>query len=77
MSELLILFDQEFYKRHDGVVIGPTPNLSSTESTLMMVRFLPFCSKHHKNFRNYLNRQHKNIRFTSETVSENSLVFLH
>ena len=38
--------------------------------------FLLFRSKHHtKKFRNYLNRQHKNIRFTSETENENSISF--
>ena len=39
--------------------------------------FLCFYSKRHiEKFRNYLNRQHKNIRFTSETESENSMSFL-
>ena len=39
--------------------------------------FLLFRSKHHiEKFRNYLNRQHKNIRFTSETENENSISFL-
>ena len=36
--------------------------------------FLLFRSKHHiKKFRNYLNRKHKNIRFTSEIENENSI----
>ena len=39
--------------------------------------FLLFPSKHHiKKFRNCLNRQHKNIKFTSETENENSISFL-
>ena len=39
--------------------------------------FLLFRSKHRtKKFRNYLNRQHKNIKFTSETINENSISFL-
>ena len=39
--------------------------------------FLLFRSKHHiKKFRNYLNCQHKNIKFTSETENENSISFL-
>ena len=39
--------------------------------------FLLFRSKHHiEKFRNYLNRQHKNIKFTSETENENSISFL-
>ena len=38
--------------------------------------FLLFRSKHHiKKFRNYLNCQNKNIRFTSETENENSILF--
>ena len=36
-----------------------------------------FRSKHHiEKFRNYLNRQHKNIEFTSETENRNSISFL-
>ena len=39
--------------------------------------FLLFCLKHHiEKFRNYLNRQHENIRFTSEIENENSILFL-
>ena len=39
--------------------------------------FLLFRSKHHiEKFRNYLNCQHKNIRFTSEIENENSISFL-
>ena len=39
--------------------------------------FLPFRSKHHiEKFRKYLNRQHKNIKFTSETKNKNSISFL-
>ena len=39
--------------------------------------FLLFRSKHHiEKFRNYLNRQHKNIKFTSETENKNSISFL-
>ena len=38
---------------------------------------LLFCLKHHiEKFRNYLNRQNKNIRFTSEIENENSILFL-
>ena len=36
-----------------------------------------FRSKYHiEKFRNYLNRQHKNIKFTSETENENSMSFV-
>ena len=39
--------------------------------------FLLFPSKHHiKRIRNYLNRQHKNIRFCSEIENENFISFL-
>ena len=39
--------------------------------------FLLFRSKNHiKKFRNYLNKQHKNIRFTSEIEENGSLSFL-
>ena len=39
--------------------------------------FLHFRSKHHiEKLKNYLNRQHKNIRFTSQTENENSISFL-
>ena len=39
--------------------------------------FLLFRSKHHiEKFRNYLNRQDKNIKFTSATENENSISFL-
>ena len=39
--------------------------------------FLLFRSKNHiKKFRNYLNHQHKNIKFTSETKNENLISFL-
>ena len=39
--------------------------------------FLHFRWKHHiEKFRNYLNRQHKSIKFTSETENENSISFL-
>ena len=39
--------------------------------------FLLFRSKYHiEKFRKYLNCQHKNIRFTSETKNENSISFL-
>ena len=39
--------------------------------------FLLFRSKHHiEKFRNYFNRKHKNIKFTSETEDENSILFL-
>ena len=40
--------------------------------------FLLFYLKHHiKNFQNYSNCQHKNIRFTSEIENENSISFLN
>ena len=39
--------------------------------------FLLFRLKHHiEKFRNYFSRQHKNIRFTSETENENSMSLL-
>ena len=38
--------------------------------------FLLFRSKHIEKFQNYLNRHHKNIKFTSETKNENSISFL-
>ena len=100
MSESLILFDQEFYKQHDGVAmgspLGPTlanvflcyhekiwlQNCPSEFKPVIYRRyvddtFLLFRSKHHiEKFRNYLNRQHKNIKFTSETENENSISFL-
>ena len=39
--------------------------------------FLIFGSKHHiEKFRNYLNRQRKKIKFTSETENGNSIPFL-
>ena len=100
MSESLILFDQEFYKQHDGVamgcLLGPTlanvflcyhekiwlQNCPSEFKPVIYRRyvddtFLLFRSKHHiEKFRNYLNRQHKNIKFTSETENENSISFL-
>ena len=39
--------------------------------------FLLFRSKHHiEKFQNYLNHQHKNIKFTSETENKNSISFL-
>ena len=39
--------------------------------------FLLFRWKHHiEKFQNYLNRQHKNIKLTSETENENSISFL-
>ena len=39
--------------------------------------FLLFRSKYHvQKFRNYLNKQHKNIRFTSEIEDNDSLSFL-
>ena len=100
MSESLILFDQEFYKQHDGVAmsspLGPTlanvflcyhekiwlQNCPSEFKPVVCRRyvddtFLRFRLKHHiEKFRNYLNGQHKNIKFTSETENENSISFL-
>ena len=39
--------------------------------------FLLFHSKHYiERFQSYLNRQHKNVKFTSETENENSISFL-
>ena len=40
--------------------------------------FIPVIYRKHVDdkFRNYLNRQHKNIRFTSEAENENSISFL-
>ena len=101
MSESLILFDQEFYKQHDGVAmgspLGPTlaniflcyhekiwlQNCPSEFKPTIYRRyvddtFLLFRSKNHiEKFRNYLNRQHKNIKFTSETENNNSISFLN
>ena len=100
MSESLILFDQEFYKQHDGVAMGSPfgPTLANvflcyhekiwlqncpSEFKPVIYRtyvddtFFLFRSKHDiEKFRNYLNRQHKNIKFTSETENENSISFL-
>ena len=100
MSESLILFNQQFYKQHDGVAIGSPlgPTLANvflcyheknwllncpSEFKPVIYRryvddaFLLVCSKHQiEKFRNYLNRQHKNIKFTSETENENSISFL-
>ena len=99
MSESLILFDQQFYKQHDGVAmgspLGPTfvnvficyhekiwlQNCPSEFRPVIYGRyvgdtFLLFCLKHHiEKFRNYLNRQHKNIKFTSKTENKNSILF--
>ena len=100
LSESLTLFDQQFYKEHDGVAMGSP--LGSTLSNVFLCyhekiwlqncpsefklviyrryvddTFLLFRSKHHiEKFRYYLNRQHKNIKFTSETESENFILFL-
>ena len=100
MSESLILFDQKFYKQHDGVLMGS--RLWTTLSSVFLCyheknwlqncpsefkpviyrryvddTFLLFRSKHHiEKFLNYLNGQHKNIKFTSETENENSISFL-
>ena len=100
MSESLILFDQQFFKQHDGVAAGSPlgPTLASfclcyhekiwlqncpPEFEPFIYRryaddtFLLFRSKHHiEKFRNYINRQHKNIKFTSDTENENSISFL-
>ena len=100
MFESLIVFNQEFYKQHDGVAmgspLGPTVAnaflcyhekiwLQTCPSEFKPVicrryvddTFLLFRSKHHiEKFRNYLNRQHKNIKFTSEIENENSILFL-
>ena len=52
-------------------------NLLSIEGTLMIHSFLLFRSKYHiEKFRNYLNRQLKNIKFISEMENENSISFL-
>ena len=97
MPESLILFDQEFYKRHDGVVMDSP--LGPTFSNVFLCchgkiclqncpsKFKPFIYRRYVDdkfllfarnttFRNYLNRQHKNIRFTSEIENENSISFL-
>ena len=100
MSESLILFDQEFYKEHDGVamdsLLGPAlanvflcyhenillKNCPSEIKPIIYRRyvddtFLLYRSKHHiEKFRNYLNLQYKNIKFTFETENENSISFL-
>ena len=99
MSEFLFLFDQKFYKHHDGVAMGSPLGLTlssvflcyhgkiwlqNCRSEFKTVyrryfddTFLLFRSKHHMGkFRNYLNRQYKNVRFTSETENGNSILFL-
>ena len=100
LSESMILFDQEFYKQHDGIAmgspLGPTlanvflcchekiwlQNCPSEFKPIIHRRcvddtFLLFRSKHHiQKSQNYLNRQRKNIKFTSETENENSILFL-
>ena len=48
-------------------------NLLSIEGTLMINSY--FFARN-TTFQNYLNRQHKNIRFTSEIENENSISFL-
>ena len=48
-------------------------NLLSIEGTLLINSY--FFARN-TTFRNYLNRQHKNIRFTSEIENENSISFL-
>ena len=96
----MILFDQEFYKQHDGVAISSPfkPTFANfflsyhkkiwlqkypTEFKPVIYRryindsFLLFRSRYHiEKFWNYLNRHHKNIRFTSEIENENSISFL-
>ena len=100
MSESLTLFDQEFYKQHDGVImcspLGPRlanvflcyhekiwhQNCPSEFKPVIYGRYIDdksllFRSKHHiKKIQNYLNCQHKNIKFTSQTENENSILFL-
>ena len=100
MSESLILFDQQFYKKHHGVAMGfplghalanvflcyhekswlqncPSEFKPVTYRKYVDDIFLLFCSKYLiEKFQNYLNRQHKNIKFTSETENENSISFL-
>ena len=93
MSELLILFDQDFYKHHDGVAMVSVfflcyheriwlQNCPSEFKPVIYRRYvddilLIFCSKHHtEKLQNHLNRQHENIRLTSETQNENSISFL-
>ena len=48
-------------------------NLLSIEGTLLINSY--FFARN-TTFRNYLNRQHKNFRFTSEIENENSISFL-
>ena len=100
MSELLILFDQEFYTQHHGVAIDSP--LGSTLANVFLCyhenvwhrncpsefkpifyrryvddTFILFCLELRiENFGNDLNRQHENIRSTSETENENSISFL-
>ena len=85
MSESLILFDQKFYKQHDGGALSSplrpkkfdfkiiilNLNLLPIEGTLMIHSY---CLA--RNFQNYLNGCHKNIILTSETDNENSISFL-
>ena len=70
MSFLVIM------KKFGFKIVPLNLNLLSIEGTLMMYSCF-FCSKHHiGKFQNYLNRQHKNIRITSETDNRNSISFL-
>ena len=99
LSESLFLFDQEFYKQHDGIAMGfplrPTlanvflcyhekvwlQNYPFEFKPIIYRRYVAdtfplFRSKHYiDKFRNYLNHQRKNIRFTSEIENENCISF--
>ena len=93
MSNSLILFDQELHKQHNRVAkdqcflfycdviwlqnhpfeLKPVIYWRYVDDT-----FLLFRKKYHiEKLCNYLNRQHKKIRFTSETENENSVLFFN
>ena len=78
MYESFFIFDQKYYKQCDGVAMGSTlgPELANFESILLencvvdrtyvddtffLIRSAPV-----EKVKNYLNKQHKNLAFTSE-----------
>ena len=72
----LPLFFFAIMKKFDFKIVLLNLNLLSIKRCIDDT-FLLFGSKHHiEKPRNYLNGQHKNIRFTSEIENENSISFL-
>ena len=64
---------------HEKICLQNCPSIFKSDVYRRYVddTFLLFRSKHHnEKFRNYLNRQHKNIKFSSETGNENGISFL-